>query len=293
MMGNEGIYGMAWIKMRTNLATDGRVVSIARAVRCKPTMVLGALFILWSIADGQTEDGSLPGHDAASIDHAVGVKGFSDALSAVGWLDIQPAGVTIPRFTDHNGASAKRRAEDAKRKGETRKPRPQPVRNVSAECPQPSGRFAELEERREEKRREEPFGGPNGGDADPSVGEASPPPLCETETRIRRWVGDRLSAADRSAIAKAERQAGESPPVEIHGKAVPASALFAKAVEDAIAGNAAFVSGQKFVRLVASIEARCARDGCWPGEGLERQNGHAQKSVAELVAIDEARRFKP
>ena len=281
---------MAWIKMRTNLATDGRVVSIARAVRCKPTMVIGALFILWSIADGQTEDGSLPGHDAASIDGAVGIKGFSDALAAVGWLDIQPSGVTIPRFADHNGASAKRRIEDAKRKATKRRSVPKDVREVSAECPHPSGQIEELEKRREEKRRTPPSE-QGGVGPPPSADEPSPVAFCATEARIRRWVGDRLSASDRYAIARAERQACESPPVSIHGQEHPASVLFGKAVEEAIASGAAFRSASGFLKLVGTIEARCARENCWPGEGLERQNGKAP-TVAELIAIDDARRAK-
>lgn len=121
-----------------------------------------------------------------------------------------------------------------------------------------------------------------------------PIPLSRTETRIRRWIGDRLSANDRNAIARAERLAGESPPVEIHGKSVPFADLFARAVEEAIASDAKFHGGSKFMGLVDTIAARCTRDGVWPGEGLERTNGHAREPTTdELLAKDRARRAKP
>lgn len=127
--------------------------------------------------------------------------------------------------------------------------------------------------------------------------ESKPPPLCDAEARIRRWAGDRLSAGERLAIARAERTAEESDPVVIGGKPYPAIDLFRRALEEAIASSeGAFESGGKFMRFVGAIEARCARDGCWPGEGLERQNGHTKSStqiVDEALAIDAARRSKP
>lgn len=122
---------------------------------------------------------------------------------------------------------------------------------------------------------------------------SSPIPLSGTESRIRRWIGDRLSANDRNAIARAERLAGESPPVEIHGKRVPFADLFTRAVEEAIASDAKFHGGSKFMGLVDTIAARCTRDGVWPGEGLERTNGHTREPTTdELLAKDRARRAK-
>ena len=53
----------------------------------------------------------------------------------------------MPGFDDHNGASAKRRCEDQKRKRDKRKA-PQSVRNLSANEP-------DKKETREEKRRED------------------------------------------------------------------------------------------------------------------------------------------
>ena len=51
-----------------------------------------------------------------SIDRKVGLRGFGDALIAVGWLADHPEGVRIVRFEEHNGKSAKRRCSEAVRK---------------------------------------------------------------------------------------------------------------------------------------------------------------------------------
>jgi hypothetical protein len=71
---------------------------------------------------------------------AAGHVGFSAAMSAVGWLSIGTESLTLPEFETHNGASAKRRAQDADRK--------KAVRKTSASD-------ADKMRTREEKRREE------------------------------------------------------------------------------------------------------------------------------------------
>jgi hypothetical protein len=141
-----------WIKMRSNLWDHPKVVRIVSAIcpqsvrdlsaRCR---IIGALFRTWALADAHTEDGILDGYDADALDSAVGIEGWSANLQHVGWLIIEPQRLILPGFTDHGGQTAKRRAEDAARKGR--------VRKASAKSPQPSGQNAE--QRREEKRREE------------------------------------------------------------------------------------------------------------------------------------------
>lgn len=61
-------------------------------------------------------------------------------MADVGWLIINGENLELPRFDTHNGASAKRRAQDADRKRESRKP---------------SASDADILRTREEKRREE------------------------------------------------------------------------------------------------------------------------------------------
>ena len=141
-----------WIKMRSNLWDHPKVIKIVSAicpqgvrdlsVRCR---IIGALFRTWSLADAHTDDGILDGYDADALDAAVGIDGWSLNLQHVGWLKVEAQRLIVPRFTQHGGKTAKRRAEDAARKGRARK--------MSTKHPQRFGQNAE--QRREEKYREE------------------------------------------------------------------------------------------------------------------------------------------
>lgn len=115
---------MSWIKMRTNLLDDPRVGAVSMRCNVSVATTLGSLFILWAIADQHTENGLLPYMTEEWLDARVGVPGFSDALRSVGWLATPQdgsAGLLLPEFDQHNGSSAKRRANEASRKGKVRK----------------------------------------------------------------------------------------------------------------------------------------------------------------------------
>lgn len=143
-----------WIKMRTDLWDHPKVVRIVSAIcpdgvrdysaRCK---IVGALYRTWALADTHADDGILDGYDAAALDFLVGIDGWALNLQHVGWLVVEPQRLVLNNFTKHNGITAKRRAEDAARKGRVRKVSEKNrtnVRKVSAK-----------KENREEKRREE------------------------------------------------------------------------------------------------------------------------------------------
>src|SRR5690606_28011622 len=84
------------------------------------------------------------------LDHVIGWDGFARAMEAVGWLQFDGLEtLTLPEFEAHNGQSAKRRAEDQKRKKSSR----QSVRNLSAE--DTDKKRTRGEERREEEKKEE------------------------------------------------------------------------------------------------------------------------------------------
>jgi len=104
-----------WIKMRGNLWDDPRIGRLVDLTDSSEAAVIGALYWLWATADQHTEDGIMPGLSLRQIDRKTGVKGMGDALVAVGWLADHPEGVRIINFEDHNGASAKKRAQTAKR----------------------------------------------------------------------------------------------------------------------------------------------------------------------------------
>ena len=104
-----------WIKMRVNLWDDPRVTGICDQLEICEALVVGSLYWLWSTADSHSVNGFLPGMTPKSIDRKTGVKGLGDALVNIGWVGVAEAGIHINRFEEHNGASAKKRAETAKR----------------------------------------------------------------------------------------------------------------------------------------------------------------------------------
>jgi len=129
-----------WIKMRSDLFTHPKVVRIASALKADKLRTVGGLMSVWCLFDAHSADGTLDGYSGETLDDHLSWPGFSAAMSAVGWLSIEPESLVLPEFETHNGASAKRRAQDADRK--------KAVRKASA-CD------ADKMRTREEKRREE------------------------------------------------------------------------------------------------------------------------------------------
>jgi hypothetical protein len=160
-----------WIKMRTNLWDDPRVARLCDLTDQGEAAVVGGLYWLWAMADSHTEDGILPGLTTRAIDRKTGVQGLGDALVSVGWVADHPEGVRIIGFEQHNGTSAKRRCTDAQAKANKRKPSAEAPSNVvemsacDADKAQTSdGQKTDNCRAREEKRREEEYTPPNGGD---------------------------------------------------------------------------------------------------------------------------------
>lgn len=140
-----------WIKMRCELQTHPKIVRILSATKSDKFRVVGGLHAVWSVFDAHSTDGVLFGYTPETLDHVMGWDGFSKAMISVGWLLYDGAEtLSLPDFGEHNGQSAKRRAEDQKRKRDGRREDEDrnSVRNLSADSPNESG----LEKRREEKR---------------------------------------------------------------------------------------------------------------------------------------------
>lgn len=57
----------------------------------------------------RSADGHLEVYTVETVDDLIGFPGFAQAMAEVGWLVITAGAVILPRFEDHNGASAKRR----------------------------------------------------------------------------------------------------------------------------------------------------------------------------------------
>jgi hypothetical protein len=128
-----------WIKMRRSLLTDPRVVRISSALNADRFRTIGGLFSAWCLFDEQTPDGNLAGYTPEVFDQIVGISGLAVAMAAVGWLEIGPDYLQATAFCEHNGQSAKRRAQES-------------VRKMSA---RDADKTADKKRPREEKRREE------------------------------------------------------------------------------------------------------------------------------------------
>ncbi len=141
-----------WIKMRSNLRRHPKIVRIASALNADRLRVLGGLHAVWCLFDEHSVDGQLYGYTRSALDEEIGFPGFADALIGIGWLSSDGNdGLSLPDFDAHNGASAKRRAQEADRK--------RAERATGNDDPQggeiPSASGADKKRTREEKRREE------------------------------------------------------------------------------------------------------------------------------------------
>ncbi len=147
---------MSWIKIETTLPQKPEVVKISAILQKKSAEVVGGLVLLWCLTDGLTEDGFLQYYTREEIDRVTGLKGFGRALERVGWIEYSEEGIRLVNYEKHNGRSAKKRAENARRakasydkKTESRREGCEVSHAKSAE----TSRKKEIQ-RREEKRRE-------------------------------------------------------------------------------------------------------------------------------------------
>lgn len=108
-----------WIKMRTDLVDHPKVVRMAFVCKVDVLQVIGGLWAVWATFDTHSVDGTLEGYTLAAIDRKAW-RGFGAAMVGVRWLEETEDGLEIPEFDEHNGASAKKRAQDTKRTQEAR-----------------------------------------------------------------------------------------------------------------------------------------------------------------------------
>lgn len=135
-----------WIKMRVDLPTHPKVVRMASACKADRLRVIGGLLSAWALFDVHSVDGQLEGYSPEVLDETIGFPGFAHAMISVGWLEFDGSSLWMPRFEEHNGQSAKKRAQDADRKRNDRKT---------------SAPEADKNRTREEKNREEEKNPPN------------------------------------------------------------------------------------------------------------------------------------
>lgn len=110
-----------WIKMRMDLQTHPKIVRIMSATQSDKFRVIGGLHAVWCVFDQHSIDGLLQGYSPELMDQIIGWNGFSKAMVDVGWLAIDINNfLQMPEFAEHNGKSSKIRAEDSKRKKQSR-----------------------------------------------------------------------------------------------------------------------------------------------------------------------------
>jgi hypothetical protein len=178
-----------WIKMRGNLWDDPRVSSICDMTDQSEVAVIGSLYWLWATADQHTESGFMPGLTLRQIDRKTGVSGIAQALVEIGWIKEEPQGILICNFEEHNGASAKKRCQTAKRVANHRSGNDE-VTHPSLQEEQTSVSSALA---REEKRREEI-------NTEPTALVVSPPEVVETDL-----TGQVVKLPDRRIPCPADR----------------------------------------------------------------------------------------
>jgi len=132
-----------WIKMRTNLDTDPRVISLSESLSVPELHAIGMLWKVWAWADQHSIDGNAISVTDVTLDRFTSCTGFADALRKVGWLEGRDGALSFPRFAEHNGQTAKKRGKTAERVRKFRN-----AASVTDVTPE-----ALPEKRREEKRR--------------------------------------------------------------------------------------------------------------------------------------------
>lgn len=104
-----------WIKVEVGLRRKPAVKRLARILGVEPDLVVGKLVRLWSWADEVTEDGVIQHATKSDVDEEVGAMDFADALEEIGWLKSHNDSVELVNYTEHNGSTAKSRAQTARR----------------------------------------------------------------------------------------------------------------------------------------------------------------------------------
>lgn len=245
-----------WIKMRIDLQSHPKIVRILSATGTDKFRVIGGLHAVWAIFDTHSEDGILQGYTPKALDHVIGWDGFAERMMDVGWLEELTEGLVMPGFEDHNGKSAKRRAEDQKRKREARNS-PQSVRNTSANDSDDSGT-------REEKRRE---------DITTSLRSVDKPASKRTN-----WVSELV------AIGVDEQHAKDWLAVRKQKKAAMTQTALKLLVTEAAKAN---------ITVAGAVEIAAARG--WQSlkaEWLEKDRGQTNTGAAgasRLSAVDQVR----
>lgn len=207
-----------WIKFDNSLPEKPETLSItAKMGWDDPDLTVGKLMRLFRWFDQHTTDGNADGVTPTLLDRVLGVTGFTECVATVGWIVVTEDGISLANFDKHNGATAKSRAQGAKRAATHRS-------NASSN----GGSNADGVTRpspREEKRREDKDNTPQpptGGRQRRSDAGDEPDGFGEFWSAYPRKVG---KDAARKAFAK------RKPDAELLAKMLAAVAIQAKSTQ--------------------------------------------------------------
>ncbi len=156
-----------WIKMECNTPDKPEVLAITAKMGWDDTdLTVGKLFRLWRWFDQHTTEGNAVSVTAALLNRYLCVSGFVEIVASVGWLVITDEGVSLPKFEKHNSATAKQRAQTAKR---VSKHKSNAEGNADSVTKTVTRALPREEKRREEKKKREKTIAP------PAAGVQSPP----------------------------------------------------------------------------------------------------------------------
>jgi len=223
-----------WIKMGKDLLTHPKVVRMSSALRADKLRTVGGLFAVWCLFDTHSEDGQLSGYTCETIDEEIRFPGFCAAMQSVGWLETDADGAFLPDFEEHNGQSAKRRAQETERKRAERK---------TSACD------ADKKRTREEKRREEVN----------TVADALPSPSAPDgfETFWAEWPsgGRKGGKAECLKVWRKDRLEAQASTIVAHVKALKTSREWLKDGGEFIPAPVVYLRGKRW-------------DGAEIGDGL-------------------------
>lgn len=105
-----------WLKFECSTPDKPEVLAItAKMGWDDPDLTVGKLFRVWRWFDQHTTNGNASGVTTVLLDRIAGATGFAQAMEISGWLTVTAEGLELPNFEKHNGATAKSRAQTAKR----------------------------------------------------------------------------------------------------------------------------------------------------------------------------------
>lgn len=211
-----------WIKFDNSLPEKPETLAItAKMGWDDPDLTVGKLMRLFRWFDQHTTDGNAVGVTPTLLDRVLGVTGFTECVATVGWIVVTEDGISLANFDKHNGATAKSRAQGAKRAATHRG-------NASSNASSNGGSNADGVTKpspREEKRREDKDNTPQpptGGRQRRSDAGDEPDGFSEFWSAYPRKVG---KDAARKAFAK------RKPDPELLAKMLAAVANQAKSTQ--------------------------------------------------------------